>query len=66
MNWVRIGRVLLYAYVSSLALLALATVAWAVTPRIVGSPQVASLWFAIGGFGVLVLMMLVLAQQNRA
>jgi hypothetical protein len=65
MDGVRIAYDLVRAYVYALVLAALATVLWVASPRIAQAPQVASLWFAVGGFGSLVLVTFVLTQYAR-
>lgn len=63
------GRVVyLLAEVYVLALLAGATltVAWLLAADVpTGPPELAGLWFAVGGFGVLLLVMFVLLTVSR-
>lgn len=53
------------AYVVLLAIGAVVTVVWLYVPRIAASPTLAGLWFAIGGFGALVAVTVILAQRGR-
>lgn len=62
------GRVILTiarVYSALLVTLGLLTVVWVLNPTIGKSPQVAGLWFAIGGFGLLVGMTLFLVHASR-
>ncbi len=65
MDRVRVAYDVVRAYVYTLLLVAAATVVWLLAPQIAEAPQVAGLWFAIGGFGVLVLVTFLLAQYTR-
>lgn len=65
MDRVRVAYDLLRAYVYALVLLAVGTVVWILSPQIADAPQVASLWFAVGGFGLLVLVTFALTQYSR-
>jgi len=65
MDPVRLGYDLVRAYVYALVLAAVGTVLWVVTPDVAASPQVASVWFAVAGFGMLVLVTFVLIQYAR-
>ena len=62
------GRVILVlarAYSLVLVVLAAVTLLWLVNPDVSRSPQVAGLWFAVGGFGLLVAMTLVIVHLSR-
>lgn len=63
-----VGRVILTLaqfYSALLILIGIATVIWLFNPGFWDSPQVAGLWFAIGGFGVLVALTILLVQYSR-
>lgn len=66
MDRVRLGYDLVRAYVYALVLAAAATVAWVLAPRVARTPEVASLWLAVAGFGLLVLLTFVLTQYGRS
>lgn len=62
------GRVILAlgrAYSLVLVVVALATLLWLLNPNISESPQVAGLWFAVGGFGMLVGMTFIIVHLSR-
>lgn len=62
------GRVILTlarAYSIGLAVIGVLTVLWLFNPNISQSPQVAGLWFAVGGFGLLVGMTFVIVHLSR-
>lgn len=62
------GRVILVlarAYSLVLVVLAAVTLLWLVNPDLSESPQVAGLWFAVGGFGLLVAMTFVIVHLSR-
>lgn len=65
MDRVRVAYDVVRAYVYTLLLAAAATVVWLLAPQIAEAPQVAGLWFAVGGFGVLALVTFLLAQYAR-
>ncbi|SEV98824.1 hypothetical protein [Halobacterium jilantaiense] len=65
MDAVRLGYDLVRAYVYALVLGAVATVVWFLAPELAATPQVASVWFAIAGFGLLVLVTFLLTQYSR-
>jgi len=65
MDRVRLGYDLVRAYVYALVLAAVATVVWLVVPRIAAAPEVASVWFAVAGFGALVVLVFSLIQYSR-
>jgi len=65
MDVVRLGYDLVRAYVYALVLGSVATVVWLVAPDLAASPQVASVWFAIAGFGLLVLLTFGVTQLSR-
>lgn len=59
------GQLAVYAarlYVVALGAVAAATLGWLFGPRFVGSPELASAWFAAAGFGLLALLAVVLAH----
>lgn len=63
-----LGRVVLLAarvYSAALVALGLLTIIWLLNPAIGQSPEVAGLWFALGGFGLLVALTLVLVHLSR-
>lgn len=62
------GRVILTlarAYSLTLVLIGVLTILWLFNPNISQSPQVAGLWFAVGGFGLLVGMTFVIVHLSR-
>lgn len=62
------GRVILVAaraYSLGLVIIGLLTVLWILNPSLGESPQLAGLWFAIGGFGLLVAMTFVIVHLSR-
>lgn len=63
-SWRLIYR-LTEVYVICLAVGAAATAVWLFVPTIASSPMLAGLWFAIGGFGVLVGITVILVQRGR-
>lgn len=65
MDAVRLGYDLVRAYVYALVLGAVATAVWFVAPDLAASPEIASVWFAIAGFGLLVLVTFALTQYSR-
>lgn len=60
----RVAYRLLQAYVLGLFALGVGTTLWLVAPRFVSSPQVAGFWFALGGFGALVVVSLLLVHSS--
>ncbi|MCG1002715.1 MULTISPECIES: hypothetical protein [Halobacterium] len=54
------------AYVYVLLFVGVGTVVWLLAPQVVAAPEVAGLWFAVGAFGALVLVVFVLAQFTRS
>lgn len=66
MDRVRLAYDVLRAYVYALVLAAVATVVWLVSPEVAAAPQVAGLWFAVAGFGGLVLVTFLLTQYTRS
>lgn len=65
MDRVRLAYDFVRAYVYALALAAAATVVWLLSPSVARAPQVAGLWFAVAGFGALVLVTFALTQYGR-
>lgn len=65
MDRVRVAYDLVRAYVYALVLVAVVTLVWLVSPRVAAAPEVASLWFAVAGFGGLVLVTFMLTQYAR-
>ena len=65
MDRVSVAYDLVRAYVYALVFAGAGTVVWLFTPELVDAPQVAGLWFAVGGFGALVLVTFLLAQFTR-
>jgi hypothetical protein len=65
MDPVALGYDLVRAYVYALVLGSVATVVWLAAPELAAAPRVASVWFAIGGFGLLVLVTFALTQYSR-
>lgn len=65
MDRVRVAYDLLRAYVYALVFAGAATVVWLFAPEFVDAPRVAGLWFAVGGFGALVLVAFLLARFTR-
>jgi len=65
MDRVRLAYDAVRAYVYALVVGAVVTVGWLLAPRVADAPQVAGLWFAIAGFGVLVLATFALTQYFR-
>lgn len=62
------GRVILVlarAYSLALVFIAVLTLLWLLDPNVSGSPQVAGLWFAVGGFGMLVAMTFLIVHLSR-
>lgn len=62
------GRVILTlarTYSLTLVVIAVLTVLWLFNPNIKQSPQVAGLWFAVGGFGLLVGMTFLIVHLSR-
>lgn len=62
------GRVILtLARIYSIALVTIAflTLLWILNPTVENSPEVAGLWFAVGGFGMLVGVTFVLVHLSR-
>ncbi|MFB6081443.1 MAG: hypothetical protein ABEJ67_01345 [Halanaeroarchaeum sp.] len=53
-------------YVLALVVAAVLTVAWLFRSDIGASPGVAGLWFAVGGFGILVIVTFLLVQYSRS
>lgn len=56
---------LTWAYVIALVAVAAATVVWLLLSSSGGSSTVAGLWFAVAGFGGLVIGILLLVQASR-
>ncbi|MEE6211471.1 hypothetical protein U3A55_15090 [Salarchaeum sp. III] len=52
-------------YVAVLVFAALLTTGWLVLPNIAGAPELAGVWFAVGGFGLLVLFIIVFGYYTR-
>ncbi|MGB9986272.1 hypothetical protein [Salarchaeum japonicum] len=52
-------------YVAALVFAALLTAGWLALPNITGAPELAGVWFAVGGFGVLVLFLIVFGYYTR-
>jgi len=52
-------------YVFALVVAALLTVVWLVAPSIAAVPSLAGIWFAVGGFGLLVLLLFVFMYYTR-
>lgn len=65
MDRVRLGYDFLRAYVYALVLASLGTVAWFLAPEFASAPEVAGIWFAVGGFGLLVMVTFALTQYGR-
>jgi preprotein translocase subunit SecY len=65
MDRVRLGYDFLRAYVYALVLASAGTVAWLFMPDFASAPEVAGIWFAVGGFGLLVLVTFTLTQYTR-
>lgn len=65
MDRVRLGYDLVRAYVYALVLAAVLTALWLVAPRVAAAPEVASVWFAVAGFGALVVLVFALTQYGR-
>lgn len=62
------GRVILTlarAYSLALVTIGMLTLLWLFNPNVSQSPQVAGLWFAVGGFGMLVAMTFVIVHLSR-
>lgn len=53
----RTVRLLLRVYILGVVLVGIGTVVWTVAPELADSPIVASAWFTVVGFGVLVLIL---------
>jgi len=62
---IRLGYDLVRAYVYTLVLGSGATVVWLAAPNVADAPRVASVWFAISAFGLLVLLTFALTQYSR-
>lgn len=52
-------------YVVALVAVAVLTVVWLFRADLGASPDVAGIWFAVGGFGVLVIATFLLVQYSR-
>ncbi|GAA0654593.1 hypothetical protein [Salarchaeum japonicum] len=52
-------------YVATLVFAALLTAGWLALPNIAGAPELAGVWFAVGGFGMLVLLLIVFGYLTR-
>jgi hypothetical protein len=65
MDRVRLAYDLVRAYVYALVVAAVATAVWLATPEVAAAPEVATLWFAVGGFGLLVLATFVLSRYSQ-
>jgi hypothetical protein len=52
-------------YAAGLVVLGVLTVVWLLVPGLEQSPYVSGLWFALGGFGLLVGLTFVLVQLSR-
>lgn len=66
MDRVHLAYDLVRAYVYALLLTAVVTALWLASPRIVERPEVASVWGALAGFGVLVLLTFGLTHATRS
>jgi hypothetical protein len=62
---IRLAYDLVRAYVYALVLAGVVTILWLAAPRIAETPDVASLWFVVAGFGGLTLVVFVLSQYVR-
>lgn len=62
---IRLAYDLVRAYVYALVAASVVTVLWLAAPRIAATPDVASLWFVVAGFGGLTLLVFVLSQYAR-
>lgn len=63
-----VGRVILQlatAYSITLVIVAILTLLWIINPSVGKSPEIAGLWFALGGFGVLVALTIALVHLSR-
>lgn len=65
MDRVRLAYDFVRAYVYALVFAGAATAVWLASPSVADVPQVAGLWFAVGGFGALVLAVFALTQYSR-
>lgn len=65
MDRIRLAYDLVRAYVYALVVASVVTGLWLAAPRIAERPDVASLWFAVAGFGGLTLLAFVLSQYAR-
>lgn len=65
MDHVRVAYDLVRAYVYVLVVASVGTLLWFASPELAEAPRVASLWFAVGGFGALVLVTFGLTQYAR-
>ena len=61
----RLVHRLAQVYAVLLVTIGVATALWIVGPRIVASPALAGTWLAVGGFGLLLLVMLLLTVASR-
>lgn len=52
-------------YTVGLFVLAVLTLVWVVDPIVAWTPEIAGVWFALGGFGALVALTLLLVQLSR-
>lgn len=65
MDYGRVILTLARVYTIALFVVGVLTVLWIVNPSIGASLEVAGLWFAIGGFGLLVVLTVVLVHFSR-
>ncbi len=61
----RLVHRLAQVYAILLVAVGVATALWVVGPRLVGSPTLAGTWFAVGGFGLLLLASLLMTVASR-
>ncbi|MFB6154193.1 MAG: hypothetical protein ABEJ27_08075 [Halodesulfurarchaeum sp.] len=65
MNVGRVIYLLARVYVGIIALIGAGTVIWLLIPRRLATAPVAGIWFAVSGFGALVLVTIVLVHFSR-
>lgn len=65
MDRVRLAYDVLRAYVYALVIGAIVTILWLASPQLADAAEVATIWFAIGFFGLLVLVTFILTQYVR-
>lgn len=65
MDTARLTYDLVRAYVYVLVTASVGTMVWFASPQLAETPRVASLWFAVGAFGALVLVTFALLQYAR-